>query len=323
MANKFLDENGLLYFWQKIINKFVAKETGKGLSTNDYTTEEKTKLSGIAEGANKTTVTDSLTSTSTTDALSANQGKVLDEKIAAINTNMGNLGGGDMMKSAYDTDSNGKVDNADNADKFGGQAPEYYATAEEVGKKANDADLATVAKTGSYNDLINKPTDFAPSTHSHEMTDVTGLEDALGNKAEKTHNHTTSEITDFSTEMAKKADVSHTHEQSEINGLANVINEVTAIAEGKCKSYTFETVEELDTALTEYVAFITDGTAMSETNQLNGKTLGNGDVFLIRATDVPDYWWDESTSSKQILETTKVELNVISNSEIDTIVATS
>lgn len=31
--------------------KFVAKETGKGLSTNDYTTAEKTKLSGIATGA--------------------------------------------------------------------------------------------------------------------------------------------------------------------------------------------------------------------------------------------------------------------------------
>ena len=41
MANnsnlKYLDENGLLYFWQKIKNKFVAKETGKGLSTNDLT----------------------------------------------------------------------------------------------------------------------------------------------------------------------------------------------------------------------------------------------------------------------------------------------
>jgi hypothetical protein len=33
--------------------KFVAQETGKGLSSNDYTTAEKTKLSGIAEGANK------------------------------------------------------------------------------------------------------------------------------------------------------------------------------------------------------------------------------------------------------------------------------
>jgi hypothetical protein len=33
------------------LNKKVDKETGKGLSTNDYTTEEKNKLSGIAAGA--------------------------------------------------------------------------------------------------------------------------------------------------------------------------------------------------------------------------------------------------------------------------------
>lgn len=37
MALKYLDENGLLYFWQKIGNKFVAKVNGKGLSTNDLT----------------------------------------------------------------------------------------------------------------------------------------------------------------------------------------------------------------------------------------------------------------------------------------------
>lgn len=53
---KFLDENGLLYFWQKIVNKFVAKEDGKGLSTNDYTTAEKEKLAGIEAGANKYTL---------------------------------------------------------------------------------------------------------------------------------------------------------------------------------------------------------------------------------------------------------------------------
>lgn len=36
------------------LDKKVDKETGKGLSTNDYTTEEKTKLANIEEGANKT-----------------------------------------------------------------------------------------------------------------------------------------------------------------------------------------------------------------------------------------------------------------------------
>lgn len=35
------------------LSGYVQKETGKGLSTNDYTTAEKTKLAGIADGANK------------------------------------------------------------------------------------------------------------------------------------------------------------------------------------------------------------------------------------------------------------------------------
>lgn len=43
----------------------VDKVSGKGLSTNDYTTTEKTKLAGIAEGANKTVVDSELSSTST------------------------------------------------------------------------------------------------------------------------------------------------------------------------------------------------------------------------------------------------------------------
>lgn len=51
MSTKYLDENGLLYVKQKIAGKFVEKETGKGLSTNDYSTADKTKLSGIESGA--------------------------------------------------------------------------------------------------------------------------------------------------------------------------------------------------------------------------------------------------------------------------------
>lgn len=62
--SKYLDENGLLYLWNKIkahvqsvitnlnlSGTYVAKESGKGLSTNDYTTEEKNKLSNIQAGA--------------------------------------------------------------------------------------------------------------------------------------------------------------------------------------------------------------------------------------------------------------------------------
>lgn len=52
---KYLDDNGLLYYHQKLMtavaNQYVAKVTGKGLSTNDFTTAEQTKLAGIASGA--------------------------------------------------------------------------------------------------------------------------------------------------------------------------------------------------------------------------------------------------------------------------------
>lgn len=48
--SKFLDENGLLYLWGKIkglVSGKVDKETGKGLSANDFTAAEKAKLDGL------------------------------------------------------------------------------------------------------------------------------------------------------------------------------------------------------------------------------------------------------------------------------------
>jgi hypothetical protein len=55
---KYLDMEGLKYFWGQIKNLMtgkVDKVDGKTLSTNDYTNAEKTKLSGIETGANKYT----------------------------------------------------------------------------------------------------------------------------------------------------------------------------------------------------------------------------------------------------------------------------
>ena len=37
--------------WAVDLSGYVAKEDGKGLSANDYTSDEKTKLAGVAEGA--------------------------------------------------------------------------------------------------------------------------------------------------------------------------------------------------------------------------------------------------------------------------------
>lgn len=51
MALKYVDQNSLIYIFTKIKENFVAKEAGKGLSTNDFTTAEKEKLAAIAAGA--------------------------------------------------------------------------------------------------------------------------------------------------------------------------------------------------------------------------------------------------------------------------------
>lgn len=51
---EFLSREGLQYFWQQILGKlngYVAKEDGKGLSSEDYTTEEKTKLASLSTTA--------------------------------------------------------------------------------------------------------------------------------------------------------------------------------------------------------------------------------------------------------------------------------
>lgn len=229
MANKFLDDNGLLYLWQKITAKFATKEE------------------------------------------------------------IANAGGGDMSKSTYDTNNNGVVDDAE---KLGGQAPEYYAPASSLD------DYVPTSNVGQANGVASLGADgkvpesqlpeTAPIEHTHEMSDINGFEEAA---------------------------------EGFVSALEDAVADMTEIANGKCDSYVFDTETALDTALAEYVAFVTNGTAMSDTNLLKGETLKTGDVFLIRAVDVPDYWWDESTKTKQKLETTKVDLSTISNAEIDTIVA--
>lgn len=62
----------------------VDKVEGKVLSSNDFTNAYKTKLDGITAQANKTIVVNSLTSTSTTNALAAAQGKALKDLIDAL-----------------------------------------------------------------------------------------------------------------------------------------------------------------------------------------------------------------------------------------------
>lgn len=128
-----------------IANK-VDKETGKGLSTNDYTIAEKTKLAGIETGAEVNVQSDWNEADSSSDAYIQNK-----PTLATIATS------GD-----YDDLSNKPTIPTvpTNVSDFTNDAG--YQTASDVSAaisgKANTADLATVATSGSYSDLSDKPT---------------------------------------------------------------------------------------------------------------------------------------------------------------------
>lgn len=80
MTDKLVAKTQLNYFKTKLDEEFVAKQSGKVLSTNDFTNEYKTKLDGIAEGANKTVVDSTLDKESTNPV----QNKVIATKLDEI-----------------------------------------------------------------------------------------------------------------------------------------------------------------------------------------------------------------------------------------------
>lgn len=50
-------KQALAMFWEQIQVRFVKRENGKGLSTNDFTTEEKNKLASLENTTVDTTLT--------------------------------------------------------------------------------------------------------------------------------------------------------------------------------------------------------------------------------------------------------------------------
>lgn len=108
----YLDDTGLTYVWTKIkthvsnaVANKVDKVSGKGLSTNDYTTAEKDKLAGLT----KITVDSALSSTSTNPVQNKVINTALAGKAAASHTHNyagASTPGGAATKAIADADGN-------------------------------------------------------------------------------------------------------------------------------------------------------------------------------------------------------------------------
>lgn len=93
--------------------------------------------------------------------------------------------------------------------------------------------LSTVATSGSYDDLSDKPTTMTPAAHTHAQNEITGLASALSGKANTSHTHAQSDVTGLSDALSGKANAvhthdyaasTHTHSQTEVTGLATALS---------------------------------------------------------------------------------------------------
>ena len=73
-----------------------------------------------------------------------------------------------------------------------------------IKKAASDAQTAAIAAAKSYTD--QEVAKKANLEHTHEIEDVTGLQDALDGKANTVHTHTTAQVNGLDTALAGKAD---------------------------------------------------------------------------------------------------------------------
>lgn len=118
----FNNDAGYLTQHQDISGK-VDKVTGKGLSTEDYTTAEKTKLGNIEAGAQVNVKPDWNATSGDAEILNKPTIPTVPSNVSAFNNDAG-----------------------------------YLTQHQDISGKANVADLANVATSGDYDDLANKPT---------------------------------------------------------------------------------------------------------------------------------------------------------------------
>ena len=219
-----LDENGNYVVEKQVLFKksIISKEevVAYGEDNADYvgtyaplnhphTVDDITGLKEVLDnieggsGGASIEVIDSLDSVSSTDALSARQGKILSELIAD--------------KSSVSS----WADIKDKPSVFPPSTHNHTVTEitglqSQLDSKASSAHTHSISGvTGLSTELGNK----ANVNHSHSISGITNLQNQLDSKASSSHTHSISSITNLQTELNKKSNTGHTHTVSDITNL--------------------------------------------------------------------------------------------------------
>lgn len=330
MAKKYLDNDGLLYLWQKIHNGFVLKETGKGLSTNDFTDAYKSKLDGIEDGANKTIVDSAISSTSTNPVQNLVIYNALNNKVDKVSGK--GLSSNDLtddLKAKYDT----AVQKVDELTETGG-APNVIEIVKVNGtpltpdsNKAVNVVVPTKTSDLTNDDNTVKDADYVHTDNNYTDTDKDKLAgiDAGANKTIVVDNLTSTSATSALSAAQGKA----------LNDKITTINnagyqtaaQVNSIIGGKG----YQTESQVNTLIANAVADI-QGISYQVVTSLPS-TGEAGVIYLISNSGSNPNSYDEYIYVNNKFEkigTTDVDLSgyvqdsdlvAITNAEIDTIIS--
>lgn len=208
---KFLDENGLLYYHGKnkeALAKKVDKVSGKDLSTNDYTNEEKAKLAAIAENANNyvlpAATAETLGGIKVGDRLSITADGTLSATVqeVTIDSAMSETSANPVQNKVVKGELDKKVD------KVTGKqlSTEDYSTDEKtklagIAAGAQVNVIETVAVNGTNQTITNKKIDISVPTKVSDIENDTGfITDAAITGKENSSNKVTS-ISSTSTDI--------------------------------------------------------------------------------------------------------------------------
>jgi hypothetical protein len=154
---------------QTNINNKVDKVSGKGLSTNDFTNADKTKLDGIEAGANKTIVDSALSSTSTNPV----QNKVID---AALGNKVDKVSGKGLSTNDYTTDEKNKLAGiAEGANKTIVDSSLSSTSTNPVQNKVINSALSGKANTSDLDNKVDKVANARLITQD-EINKLLGIE---------------------------------------------------------------------------------------------------------------------------------------------------
>lgn len=199
-----------------------------------------------------------------------------------------------------------------------------------IKKAASDAQTAAIAAAKTYTD--QETAKKANLEHTHDIDDVTGLQDALDGKANATHTHTTAQVTGLDTALAGKADKATTLAGYGITDAYTTTQTDSKIAEAiaaadHLKREIVESLPEVEEADENTIYMVPQGGGSTEdpgtsTSHYNEYMLINGAFELIGSSKVDLTGYATETFVTNAINALDVADTAVANQYVSQVVET-